>query len=93
MFLYRRFTRARLGEVLSLNDVKDIDYGAGDVKLVARKRHAKTDHVGRKVKYRQLVVWAWIGATTACSPCTKTGRGGGSGDGGVPHKISRLCGG
>ncbi|WP_428565678.1 MAG: tyrosine-type recombinase/integrase [Solidesulfovibrio sp. DCME] len=49
-FLFLRFTGARLGEVLSLNDVNDIDYRAGDVKLVTLKRHAKTDHAGRKTK-------------------------------------------
>jgi len=49
-FLFLRFTGARLGEVLALNDVNDIDYRAGDVKLVTLKRHVKKDPGGRKIK-------------------------------------------
>lgn len=48
-FLMLRYTGARLGEVLHLNDISDIDYRAAEVKLITLKRHAKFGN-GRKVK-------------------------------------------
>ena len=51
-FLMLRFTGARLGEVLSINDVVDVDYRNAEVRILNLKRH----NPKKKGQYRQVPV-------------------------------------
>ena len=60
-FLMLRFTGARLGEVLSINDAVDIDYRNAEVRLLNLKRH----NPKRKGQHRQVPVPAQVVAEVA----------------------------
>lgn len=53
-FLLLRFTGARIGEVLLVDETKDIDYRAAEIKLVTLKRHNK-DASGKKKRKSQPI--------------------------------------
>lgn len=53
-FLLLRFTGARIGEVLRVDETRDIDFRAAEIKLVTLKRHSK-DARGRRKRRAEPV--------------------------------------
>ncbi len=53
-YLALRYSGARIGEVLRIDETKDIDFRAGEIKMVTLKRHSKDMRGKRKRKSEPL---------------------------------------